>query len=171
MAGSASAHSFALSFFFSLRLRSYFMATNQLALHWSQLWLLDGGFQLMLYTVIFIAMAWLWRPSSDSRRSAWAQRAACTRPACLFRSFLLTFRFAFSASFFFSCLSYAYAELSHPGGGPESALGSLDDEDEFALGDGELEMTEDGGAPHGVHAHINEQNAKFTVDADDDDQM
>lgn len=47
---------------------SYFMATNQLALHWSLLWLLDGGFQLILYTVIFASISWLWRPSSDSRR-------------------------------------------------------------------------------------------------------
>jgi hypothetical protein len=51
----------------------YFMATNQLALHWSLLWLLDGGFQLLLYTVIFLCIAWLWRPSSDSRRYAYAE--------------------------------------------------------------------------------------------------
>jgi hypothetical protein len=49
------------------------MTTNQLALHWSLLWLLDGGFQLLLYTLIFLGMAWLWRPSSDSRRYAYAE--------------------------------------------------------------------------------------------------
>jgi len=51
----------------------YFMATNQLALHWSLLWLLDGGFALILYSVIFICMAWLWRPSSDARRYAYSE--------------------------------------------------------------------------------------------------
>jgi len=51
----------------------YFQMTNQLALHWSLLWLLDGGFQLLQYSVIFLCIAWLWRPSSDSRRYAYAE--------------------------------------------------------------------------------------------------
>lgn len=103
------------------------MATNQLALHWSLLWLLDGGFQLLLYSVIFLCMSWLWRPSSDSRR-------------------------------------YAYAELNAAGGGPGSALGGMDDDEEF----GEIEMQTDGHNGNGHHAAINADNAKFTVEEDDD---
>ncbi len=49
------------------------MTTNQLALHWSLLWLLDGGFALILYTIIFLVIAFLWRPSTDSRRYAYAE--------------------------------------------------------------------------------------------------
>ena len=123
---------------------SYFMATDQLALHWSLLWLLDGGFQLLLYTVIFLCMAWLWRPSSDSRR-------------------------------------YAYAELSMPGSGGEMQIGGLDDEDEFASGEVELSAHDTHVASNGNgngsstqqqqhHTPITQDNAKFTVEEDEDEE-
>jgi len=51
----------------------YYLATDQIVVHWSQLWLLDGGFSFMLYTVILFSIAFLWRPSKSSRRYAYAQ--------------------------------------------------------------------------------------------------
>lgn len=117
------------------------MATDQLTLHWSLLWLLDGGFQLLLYTVIFLCMAWLWRPSSDSRR-------------------------------------YAYAELNMAGSGGEGQMqiGGLDDEDEFASGEVEMSAAEtnlgngNGKSSQQQHTPITQDNAKFTVEEDEDEE-
>ena len=66
----------------------------------------------------------------------------------------------FLFSFFFPPFSYAYAELTSDHSG-EHGLGGMDDDDEF----GELEMGETNG-----HAAINADNAKFTVE-EEDEQM
>lgn len=51
----------------------YFMTTHQFALHWANLWLLDGGFSVILYTVVLITILFLWKPSKDSRRYAYSE--------------------------------------------------------------------------------------------------
>jgi len=51
----------------------YFTTTRQQVLHWSNLWLLDQGIPLMIYTIILLAIAILWRPSPSSKRYAYSQ--------------------------------------------------------------------------------------------------
>lgn len=41
----------------------YYLATLQALVHWSYLWILNGGFSTILYTVILYAIMLLWRPS------------------------------------------------------------------------------------------------------------
>ena len=52
--------------------QSYYMLTNQYAWHWSYLWLVDGGFALMLYTAVLVAIAVLFRPTNMANRFAYA---------------------------------------------------------------------------------------------------
>jgi len=50
----------------------YFLATSGASLHWSIFWFVDGGFSLLLYSLILLSIAFLWRPSKDSHRFAYA---------------------------------------------------------------------------------------------------
>jgi hypothetical protein len=50
----------------------YFQFTNQFLLHWSYLWLLEGGFSFILYTIILFSIASLFRPNSNASRYAYA---------------------------------------------------------------------------------------------------
>lgn len=52
--------------------QSYYMLTNQYAWHWSYLWLVDGGFALMLYSGVLVAIAVLFRPTNMANRFAYA---------------------------------------------------------------------------------------------------
>ena len=49
-----------------------FVLTNQHALHWSYLWIIDGGFAFVLYSGILVAIAVLFRPSNMASRYAYA---------------------------------------------------------------------------------------------------
>lgn len=51
----------------------YYMATDQVRNHWGTLWLLEGGFAQILYTLILSTIGILWRPSKNSRRYAYSQ--------------------------------------------------------------------------------------------------
>jgi len=51
----------------------YFIAKKLMLTQWSSMWILDGGFEQLVYSVILFCVAFLWRPSSNSRRYAYAQ--------------------------------------------------------------------------------------------------
>jgi hypothetical protein len=51
----------------------YFMTSHQMLVHWDLLWLLEGGFWEMLYFCMLLSIAWLWKPSTDSKRYAYMQ--------------------------------------------------------------------------------------------------
>ncbi len=51
----------------------YYLWAQLQTIHWSLIWLLDGGFSLILYTIVMLSIAVLWRPNSNSHRYAYAQ--------------------------------------------------------------------------------------------------
>jgi hypothetical protein len=52
--------------------QSYFMLTNQSAMHWSHLWLVDGGVAFLLYTIVLLSTAVLFRPENMTSRFSYA---------------------------------------------------------------------------------------------------
>jgi len=51
----------------------YFMSSGFDMTHWQTLWLLEGGLTEMLYSLILFAILFLWRPSPNNKRFAYAQ--------------------------------------------------------------------------------------------------
>ena len=53
--------------------QTWFLATGQLGLHFSLVFLIDDGFFTIIYTLIISAIALLWKPSRDSKSYGYAE--------------------------------------------------------------------------------------------------
>jgi hypothetical protein len=51
---------------------SYYFASDARLFHWSLNWLIDGGFSFLIYSVILVSVAVLWRPAEGTRAYAFA---------------------------------------------------------------------------------------------------
>lgn len=51
----------------------WYVSTDQMQTRWSQRWLLDSGMEVILYTIIMGTIAFLWRPTKNNQRYAYAQ--------------------------------------------------------------------------------------------------
>ena len=52
--------------------QAFYMLTDQFAWHWSYLWIVDGGFAFLLYTILLVSIALLFRPSDSNIRIIYA---------------------------------------------------------------------------------------------------
>lgn len=54
----------------------WFVSTEQMKTNWSERYLFDGAMEMILFTIILLAIMFLWRPTANNQRYAYSQVAS-----------------------------------------------------------------------------------------------